>query len=213
MKKLIIIILFIFTYVPFAFCIEKNITELAMMTWYHPVLEPGLAEITIRGTITNLERREVYGNPYYDVEIKIDEIINLEKRFQKYLRGKSHIKAGDFNQRRIGEQVIVFAGGEPYSSIEFVCPSWEGSNCNFGIVLKPSDDLYADQNDQLLTALRQLSKSNAMDSYFMEAFANFCPSGVAKHFIKLMRMDELKKRRRISRYRKTIVLANKAHAL
>ncbi len=193
MKKSVILTILFFIIVPYSFCKENKVAELAMMTWFHPLLEPGLADITIKGTITNVEKREVYGNPYYDAEIKIEEIINLKKRFKKYIEGKTHIKAGDFNQRKFGEQVIVFAGGEPYHGIEFLCPSWDGTNCNFGIVLKPSGDLYADQNDQLLAALRERAKGKSLNSDFMEAFANFCPRGVAKHFIMLMRIDEMKK--------------------
>jgi len=42
------------------------------MTWYHPLLTPGLAELTLICTVVSCERGpDRYENPYWDVRLRI----------------------------------------------------------------------------------------------------------------------------------------------
>jgi hypothetical protein len=169
---------------------DNNVVDLFIMSWYKKVLEPQVYDITILGTIENVIR-EGDTPSYYVVDIKIDEIINLHRRWKKYFAGKNIVRTRDINKRETGEKVVVLSGdGEPYADLAVKGPAWEGSGCNFGIVLHPKEHPDAHYNGQLIEELRLLAKGGKVNCRFMDAFAHFCPLCVANYFVREMCLDE-----------------------
>ena len=172
---------------------EKDVVHLMTMLWYHPVLSPNISNLTIVGTVERVEQKYYNGkSAYYIVDVKIDEIIYLNKSLKKYLDGKSFIRVEDFNDRNVGDRVVIFACDEPYQKNWLVCPSYSMSNCSFGLALHPKGHIDERYNDILIEELKKVAKGKKIDSYFIDAFAHFCPKCVAEQYIQEMRMKEIR---------------------
>ena len=179
--------------------IRETTVRLPVMTWFHPVLEPGVAEILLLCTVSEVVKTApVYGNDYWKVTLKIDERLHIEKRYAGRLKDVTFIESGDFRERSKGERLLLFAGGEPYDGNDFLLPCWSGTNSDLGIVLHPPDHDYAYNNDLLLEQLRAEAAGKADLADFYEVFADFCPKGVAKKLIRDIRMQSLKNEQKAS---------------
>lgn len=171
---------------------REKAVRLDVMTWYHPVLEPGVADITLLCSVVQVTEGQKYESPYWGVRMRIDERIRVADRFTKRLQDVHFIESGDFRKRKVGDRVILFAGlGEPYDGDDFLLPCWSGTTSDLGIVLYPvnHDDRMA--NDLLLASLREQAINFKETADSLEAFAAFCPRGVAHHLIMRLRMQEL----------------------
>ncbi|MEK7951002.1 hypothetical protein [Luteolibacter soli] len=171
---------------------KENTRGLPMMTWFHPTLEPGLAGMTLLCKVVSVSKGERYNSPYWDLRLRIEEPIFVHEHYKKRLEGIRFLDSGDFRKKRVGDQIIVFAGGEPYDGNDFLIPCWSGTNSDLGIAL-PSDDDSKSANDALLESLRDLGKNpRKLKAEDFTAFAVFCPKGVAEHFIMELRMKEMR---------------------
>ena len=172
---------------------SQDALRLPMMTWYHPVLEPGLGGIVLLCTVTKVEAdEELYGNHRWKVDLRIDEQIHVADHFKERLKKVAALESGDFRKRTVGDRIVVFAGGPEYEGDDFLLPCWSGTSTDLGILLHSPDHPDANANDRLLTQLRAAAKANHDEADFMEAFAEFCPLGVATYFIRKIRMEQLK---------------------
>lgn len=142
--------------------------------------------MTLLCTVTRVTQDRLYDLPYWTVELRIDEKIFVAKNYQERLAKISRLESGDFRERKVGERLVVFAGGERYEGDDFLLPCWEGTSTDLGILLESKEE-DRDKNERLLTHLRKPQ----MNSGFFEAFAAFCPRGVAGHFITEMSRREL----------------------
>ena len=171
---------------------REQTARLGVMTWYHPVLEPGVAGITLLCSVVQVTEGRKYESPYWNVRLRIDERIRVADRFTKRLQDVRFIESGDFRKRTVGDRLILFAGlGEPYEGDDFLLPCWSGTTSDLGIVLHPNDHDDRADNDRLLTSLREQARNFKETADSLEAFAAFCPSGVAHHLIMKIRMQEL----------------------
>ena len=162
------------------------------MTWYHPVLEPGLAGMTLLCSVVEVTEGRKYESPYWNVRLRIEERIHVADRFAGRLKDVRIIESGDFRKRAVGERLILFAGlGEPYEGDDFLLPCWSGTTSDLGIVLHPQDHDDFASNERLLTILREQARDFKETADSLEAFAAFCPRGVARHLIMKIRMMEL----------------------
>ena len=162
------------------------------MTWYHPVLEPGLAGMTLLCSVVEVTKGRKYESPYWNVRLRIEERIHVADRFAGRLKDVRIIESGDFRKRVVGERVILFAGlGEPYEGDDFLLPCWSGTTSDLGIVLHPQDHDNQEANERLLMSLREQARNLKETADSLEAFAAFCPSGVAHHLIMKIRMQDL----------------------
>jgi len=166
--------------------------RLPVMTWYHPVLEPGVSALTLVCTVESVERSTQYESPYWNVTLRIDERIQVAPDYVVRMQKITHITCGDFRERKLGDRVVLFAGGFPYEGDDFIMPCWSGTATDLGVLLHPatSDDSAA--NDLLLQALRGWAKDGRTTADRLEAFAHFSPSGVAHHLIQERRIQESK---------------------
>ncbi|MCB1208064.1 MAG: hypothetical protein KDK97_01995 [Verrucomicrobiales bacterium] len=172
---------------------SERTERLDVMTWYHPVLKPGLADITLLCSVVQSTEGQKYESPYWTVRLRIDESIHVADRFTKRLHDVRFIESGDFRKRIVGEKLILFAGlSEPYEGDYFLAPCWGGTTSDLGIVLHPRDHDDEESNQRLLTSLREQARNFKETADNLEAFAAFCPSGVAHHLIMKLRMQELK---------------------
>jgi len=166
--------------------------KLGVMTWYHPMLEPGLAGMTLLCSVVEVTEGQKYESPYWNVRLRIDERIHVADRFAGRLKDVRIIESGDFRKRVVGERVILFAGlCEPYEGDDFLLPCWSGTTSDLGIVLHPQDHDDFAANERLLMSLREQARNLKETANNLEAFAAFCPSGVAHHLIMKIRMQEL----------------------
>ena len=166
--------------------------SLGVMTWFHPVLEPRIADITLVCSVVQITEGRKYENPYWNVRLRIEERIHVADRFVRRLDDVRFIESGDFRKRVVGDRVILFAGlGEPYDGDDFLLPCWSGTTSDLGIVLHPKDHDDHAANDRLLTSLREQARTFKETADSLEAFAAFCPSGVAHYLIMKIRMQEL----------------------
>lgn len=173
---------------------EPKKAHLPVMTWFHPVLEPGVSDILLLCTVDDVKKSEPkYGNDYWMVTLRINERLYVAERYTKRLAGVLLIETGDFRKRTKGEQLLLFAGGEPYDGDDFLLPCWSGTNSDLGIVFHPPDhdDAYKDQ--ELLKQLRDAAKGQGKEADLLEAFAEFSPKGVAHHLIMRLRMEQWRK--------------------
>ena len=169
----------------------ERVVKLGVMTWYHPVLEPGVADITLLCTVVGVTEGQKYESPYWTVRLRIEERIRVADRFAKPLADVRIIESGDFRKREVGDRLIVFAGlGEPYEGNDFLLPCWSGTTSDLGIALHPQDDDDQEANERLLTSLREQARNFEETADSLEAFAAFCPRGVARHLIMKIRMRE-----------------------
>jgi len=165
--------------------------RLGVMTWYHPVLEPGLAGMTLICSVVEVTEGRKYESPYWNVRLRIEERIHVADRFAGRLKDVRIIESGDFRKRAVGERLILFAGlGEPYEGDDFLLPCWSGTTSDLGIVLHPQDHDDFASNERLLTSLREQARDFKETADSLEAFAAFCPRGVARHLIMKIRMQE-----------------------
>ena len=173
--------------------VEKDARYLPVMTWYHPLLGPGLKDMTLLCTVVSVSKGlEIYESATWNVRLRIDERVYVQPRYEKRLEGVKFLTSSDFRKRKSGEKIVVFAGlGEPYEGDDFLIPCWSGTNTDLGILL-PSDDDWMDRNEALLKSLRQQVKNPKATSEDFEAFAAFCPKGVAEYFIQDLRHKELR---------------------
>ena len=171
----------------------KNTTaNIGVMTWFHPLLTPGLSEITLLCTVVGVEKgSKRYGNYYWQVRLRIDESIHVDKRYVKRLEGIQFITSGDFRRRKEGERIVFFAGGEPYEKDDFLKPCWSGTTTDLGNLLHAKDDLESAANDRLLASLRDQAKGGKENADSLQAFAEFSPKGVAHHLIMKVRKSEI----------------------
>ena len=157
------------------------------MTWYNPVLEPGLAGMTLLCTVVSVpEIGELYGSPYWNVRLRIDERIHVHEDYKKRLEGIEYLDSGDFRKRKVGERIVVFAGGEIYEGEDFLIPRWSGTTSDLGILL-PQDE---HSGEELLASLHEQVKTGKLTSDSIQTFASFCPSGVISYFISELRHQE-----------------------
>jgi len=172
---------------------DKTVS-LPTMVWFQPVLEPGLAHITLVCTVAGVEQGpQMFGNPTWNVRLKIDERIIVAKHYEDRMRDVKFITSSDSRKRKLGERIVYFAGGEAYEGDDFLKPCWKGTATDLGILLHDPADGNVAMNDTLLEHLRKLAKGGRMDSDFMTAFAEFSPAGVAQYFIAKLRSEETKK--------------------
>lgn len=173
--------------------IHETTVRLPVMTWFHPVLEPDVADILLLCTVSEVVKTaSVYGNDYWKVTLKIDERLYVAKRYAGRLKDVTFIESGDFRERSKGERLLLFAGGEPYEGDDFLLPCWSGTNSDLGIVLHPPYHDDVGKSDHLLEQIRAAAAGKADLADFYEAFADFCPKGVAKKLIRDIRMQSLK---------------------
>ena len=141
---------------------DGKTVNLAMMTWYHPLLEPSLYPVTLLCTVVDTKPNERYGSSYWSVRLRIDEQIYVAPGFQKYVAGAKYLISGDFHKRKPGERILLFGGlDEKYEGEDFLIPCLEGTTSNLGIVLPPlpkktgPDDDTEDFGADLLAQLRK----------------------------------------------------------
>ncbi len=171
---------------------REQTARLGVMTWYHPLLEPGVADITLLCSVVQITEERRYESPYWNVRLRIDERIRVADRFIKRLQDVRFIESGDFRKRAVGDRLILFAGlGEPYEGDDFLLPCWSGTTSDLGIVLHPQDHDDRAANERLLISLREQARNSKETADSLEAFAAFCPSGVAHYLIMRLRMQEL----------------------
>jgi hypothetical protein len=178
-----------------------KVVRLEVMTWYHPLLEPGLAGITLLTTVVaQSQTTKTPGVLYWNVRLRIDETIFVAPRFAKKLQGIKFVDSGDYRERKIGDRIVIFAGlGEPYFGDDFMLPCWSGTTTDLGILLHKSDADEASDNEQLLSSLRTQAKVSPKDRDpldlldDLDAFAAFCPRGEAHSLIQEKRHAEMKK--------------------
>lgn len=174
--------------------VPEKAVRLPVMTWYHPVLEPGVSDILLLCTVVSVtEGNSEYQNPYWKVRLRIDERLHVADRYAKRLENVIFIESGDFRKRSVNDRLVLFAGGEAYEGDDFLTPCWSGTSTDLGILLHPPGHSDENQNDVLLTQLRAAAKGNGNDVDFMEAFAEFSPKGVAHHLIMRMRIKQMRK--------------------
>src|SRR5712671_1512816 len=90
---------------------EERTVAISAMTWYHPVLEPGLSDITLLCTVVSVEKGTPrYESTYWNVRLRIDERIYVDSHFEKKLENVRFVDAGDFRRRKVGERVVFFGG-------------------------------------------------------------------------------------------------------
>ena len=90
------------------------------MDWFHPVLTPGLGDMTLLCTVVSVSKgREIYGSPSWNVRLRIDERIYAHPRYEKRLEGVTFLNSSDTRKRKAGDRIVVFAGGEPYKGNDF----------------------------------------------------------------------------------------------
>ena len=167
---------------------SERTVKLGVMTWYHPVLEPGVANITLLCSVVQVHEGQRYESPYWNVRLRIEERIHVADRFAKRLQNVQFIESGDFRKRAVGDRLILFAGlGEPYEGDDFLLPCWRGTTSDLGIVLTPEN---TEDNERLLESLREKTRPLKETADSLEAFAAFCPSGVAHHLIMKLRRQE-----------------------
>ena len=172
----------------------EEVVRLPVMTWYHPVLEPGVSDILLLCTVSAVApATQVYGNEYWTVTLRIDERIHIAERYRKRLEGVRLIESGDFRQRAVGERIILFAGGETYEGYDFALPCWSGTGTDLGILLHPKDHFHEEKNAELLGHLRQATAGKVEETAFFKAFAEYCPKGVAHHLIRRLEMEEARR--------------------
>ena len=134
--------------------------KLGVMTWYHPMLEPGLAGMTLLCSVVEVTEGQKYESPYWNVRLRIDERIHVADRFAGRLKDVRIIESGDFRKRVVGERVILFAGlCEPYEGDDFLLPCWSGTTSDLGIVLHPQDHDDFAANERLLMSLREQARN------------------------------------------------------
>ncbi len=180
--------------------IHEPTVKLPVMTWFHPVLEPGVADILLLCTVSEVVKvAPVYEKDYWKVTLKIDERLYVAKRYVGRMKDVTFIESGDFRERSKGERLLLFAGGEPYEGDDFLLPCWSGTNSDLGIVLYPPDHDDLGKNNHLLEQLRAAAAGKADPADFYEAFADFCPKGVAKKLIMDIRMQSLKNEEKAAR--------------
>ncbi len=171
---------------------KEQAAALPMMTWYHPVLAPKLSGMVLLCTVVKAKtERQVYETPYWDVRLRIDERLFVDGRYTKRLDGVAFLDSGDFQRRVVGERIVVFAGGEPYEGTDFLLPCWSGTATNLGILLPAGDHEQRAANESLLKQLRAAAKGGADEADLMEAFAGFCPQGVAAEFVYRLRRQQI----------------------
>jgi len=167
-----------------------------VMGWYHPVLEPGLSEVTLLCTVASAKKAGTrYGNPYWTAHLRIDERIYIDKAFVGRLEGVQFIDTDDFHERKAGERIVLFGGiGEKYDGEDFLKPCWSGTTTDLGILLFPKDDVNEHLNDSLLQCLRAWAKADAKaDMESLEIFSEFCPKGVARQLLREKRLEEYRR--------------------
>jgi hypothetical protein len=170
---------------------SERAVRLGVMTWYHPVLEPGVAAITLLCSVVRITEGRKYESPYWNVRLRIDERIHVADRFAKRLQDVRFIESRDFRKRAVGDRLVLFAGlGEPYEGDDFLLPCWSGTTSDLGIVLHPQEHEEHAANERLLASLREQARNFKETADSLEAFAAFCPSGVAHHLIMKIRMQE-----------------------
>jgi hypothetical protein len=166
--------------------------RLPVMTWFHPVLTPGVSDILLVCSVAAVTPAEkVYQNDYWAVTLRIEERIFVAGRYQKRLENVRFIETGDFRRREVGERLILFAGGEPYEGDDFLLPCWSGTTSDLGIVLHPKDHDDAEKDAELLKQLRSAVAGSGDELELFDAFAEFCPKGVARLLISRLRKQEL----------------------
>lgn len=166
--------------------------RLPVMTWYHPVLEPGVSALTLVCTVQSVEKSTQYESPYWHVTLRIDERIQVAPDYTVRMQKVTHIISGDFRERKLGDRVVLFAGGFPYQGDDFVMPCWSGTATDLGVLLHPTTSGDSAANDRLLQALRGWAKDGKDTAERLEAFSHFCPSGVAHYLIQERRIQESK---------------------
>jgi hypothetical protein len=167
--------------------------RLPVMTWYHPLLEPGISDILLLCTVSAVKPAEpVYGNEYWQVTLQIEESLFVAPRYHKKLESVRFIESGDFRKRTVGERIILFAGGEAYDGDDFLLPCWSGTETDLGILLHPKGHDEEEKDLELLHQLRHAIAGEEKETDLLSAFAEFCPKGVAHHLIKRLTIDELR---------------------
>lgn len=173
---------------------ENHSVHLPVMTWYHPLLEPGVSDILMLCSVTAVEPApKLYDNNYWKVTLRIDERIHVDPRYQKRLEGVQVITSGDFRKRAVGERLLLFAGGEAYEGDDFLLPCWSGTETDLGILLHPKGHDDEDKDIELLKQLREAVKGKSDEADFLNAFAEYCPKGVAHHLIRRIQMEEFRR--------------------
>jgi len=160
------------------------------MTWYQPALEPGLADMTLLCTVTDVARSEMQGHSYWKVKLRIEEPLYIAPQFQERLKGVRYLESKDRFSRKAGDRIVLFAGVE-YEGDDFNIPSWSGTASSLGIVLTPGEPESSGQGDRLLKALKKLAAGEKINPDLVEAFQHYSPAGTAEFLMEQWRMKLL----------------------